>query len=139
MVINPGDLFRGRYTFCKNRRVVCVCGFQIDGSGGHYKLFADGTLQIVGLYRSDSGLYICMANNGVGDPIRKEVYLTVRGESRIIFSLIFFFVSPTPPLPDNVCSVAAGVSDIGFLTRRGIIIIYYSILLSVAVILIFFF
>ncbi|XP_027848870.1 papilin isoform X1 [Aphis gossypii] len=50
----------------------------IDGSGGHYKLFADGTLQIVGLYKYDSGVYICMASNGIGEPIRKEVYLTVK-------------------------------------------------------------
>lgn len=42
-------------------------------------MFADGTLQIIGLYRYDSGLYICMASNGIGEPIRKEVYLTVKG------------------------------------------------------------
>ncbi|XP_025408017.1 papilin isoform X2 [Sipha flava] len=50
----------------------------IDGSGGRYKLYGDGTLQIIGLYRYDSGLYICIASNGIGEPIRKEVYLTVK-------------------------------------------------------------
>ncbi|XP_050439361.1 papilin isoform X2 [Adelges cooleyi] len=50
----------------------------IDGTGGRYKLSSDGTLQIIGLYRYDSGLYICIATNGIGDPIRKEVYLTVK-------------------------------------------------------------
>lgn len=64
---------------------VCILVFQIDGSGGHYKLFADGTLQIIGLYKYDSGVYICMASNGIGEPIRKEVYLTVKGTSFIVF------------------------------------------------------
>ncbi|XP_026818119.1 papilin isoform X3 [Rhopalosiphum maidis] len=59
----------------------------IDGSGGHYKLFADGTLQIVGLYKYDSGVYICMASNGIGEPIRKEVYLTVKVPVRVNISL----------------------------------------------------
>jgi len=59
--------------------------FQIDGSGGHYKLFADGTLQIIGLYKYDSGVYICMASNGIGEPIRREVYLTVKGKKFIVF------------------------------------------------------
>lgn len=66
---------RAFYRYC-----VCACFvFQIDGSGGRYKLYSDGTLQIVGLYRYDSGLYICIASNGIGEPIRKEVYLTVKG------------------------------------------------------------
>ncbi|XP_060846635.1 papilin isoform X4 [Rhopalosiphum padi] len=59
----------------------------IDGSGGHYKLFADGTLQIVGLYKYDSGVYICMASNGIGEPIRREVYLTVKVPVRVNISL----------------------------------------------------
>lgn len=67
--------------------------FQIDGSGGHYRLFTDGTLQIVGLYRYDSGLYICMASNGIGDPIRKEVYLTVKGTQLFFFFLSLFVFS----------------------------------------------
>ncbi|XP_050528636.1 papilin isoform X2 [Daktulosphaira vitifoliae] len=50
----------------------------IDGTTGRYKLLTDGTLQIIGLYRYDSGLYICIATNGIGNPIRKEVYLTVK-------------------------------------------------------------
>ncbi|XP_060859868.1 papilin isoform X4 [Metopolophium dirhodum] len=59
----------------------------IDGSGGHYKLFADGTLQIIGLYKYDSGVYICMASNGIGEPIRREVYLTVKVPVRVNISL----------------------------------------------------
>lgn len=59
--------------------------FQIDGSGGHYKLFTDGTLQIIGLYKYDSGLYICIASNGIGEPIKKEVYLTVKGTLDYLF------------------------------------------------------
>lgn len=44
----------------------------------------DGSLQIIGLYRYDSGLYICMASNGIGEPIKKEVYLTVKGMENYI-------------------------------------------------------
>ncbi|XP_026677284.1 papilin-like [Diaphorina citri] len=50
----------------------------IDGSDGHYKLTLDGVLQIVGLVRQDAGIYVCVAANGIGDPIRKEFNVIVR-------------------------------------------------------------
>jgi hypothetical protein len=58
----------------------CVKIFvQIDGSG-RYKLLLDGSLQIIGLYRKDSGVYICTADNGVGRPIQREFQLEVTGK-----------------------------------------------------------
>jgi hypothetical protein len=48
----------------------------IDGSG-RYKLLLDGSLQIIGLYRKDSGVYICTADNGIGRPIQREFQLEV--------------------------------------------------------------
>ncbi|XP_021914576.1 papilin isoform X2 [Zootermopsis nevadensis] len=48
----------------------------IDGSG-RYKLLLDGSLQIIGLYRKDSGIYICIADNGIGKPIQREFELEV--------------------------------------------------------------
>lgn len=55
---------------------ICI---QIDGSG-RYKLLLDGSLQIIGLYRKDSGVYICIADNGIGQPIQREYQLEVTGK-----------------------------------------------------------
>ncbi|XP_046998769.1 papilin isoform X1 [Schistocerca americana] len=49
----------------------------IDGSSGRYRLLLDGSLQIIGLYRSDAGVYICTADNGIGQPAQKETHLKV--------------------------------------------------------------
>uniref|UniRef100_A0A8D9BTP0 Papilin n=1 Tax=Cacopsylla melanoneura TaxID=428564 RepID=A0A8D9BTP0_9HEMI len=51
---------------------------RIDGSDGHFKLTMDGILQIVGLVRQDAGIYVCMAANGVGNPLRKEFNVVVK-------------------------------------------------------------
>lgn len=53
--------------------------FQIDRSVGRYKL-TDGILQVVNLYKSDSGIYICTADNGIGAAAVKEFTLTVKGK-----------------------------------------------------------
>jgi hypothetical protein len=52
---------------------------QIDGSG-RYKLLLDGSLQIIGLYRKDSAIYICIADNGIAQPIQREFQLDVTGK-----------------------------------------------------------
>lgn len=54
---------------------------QIDGTVGRYRLLSDGALEIVQLYRNDSGVYICVANNGLGTA-RQEVRLQVNGKYR---------------------------------------------------------
>lgn len=43
-------------------------------------MLLDGSLQIIGLYRKDSGIYICTANNGIGRPIQREFQLEVTGK-----------------------------------------------------------
>jgi hypothetical protein len=57
---------------------VDIC-LQIDGSGRH-KLLLDGSLHIIGLYRKDSGIYICTADNGIAQPIQREFQLDVTGK-----------------------------------------------------------
>lgn len=56
----------------------CFDVFQIDRSGGRYKL-VDGVLQVIGLHKSDSGSYICTADNGIPNAAIKEFKLTVKG------------------------------------------------------------
>lgn len=49
----------------------------IDGAGGRHRILTDGSLQIIGLVRTDSGIYLCVADNGVGPSITKEFRLDV--------------------------------------------------------------
>ena len=53
---------------------------------GKYKIQPDGTLEIIGLGRADSGMYTCIADNGVGSPALKQVQLDVSGK-RLVDSL----------------------------------------------------
>ncbi|CAH1637578.1 unnamed protein product [Spodoptera littoralis] len=48
----------------------------IDGNAGRYRLMSDGALEIVSLYRNDTGIYICVAENGLGVAIQ-EIHLVV--------------------------------------------------------------
>ncbi|XP_022817707.1 papilin-like isoform X2 [Spodoptera litura] len=48
----------------------------IDGSAGRYRLMSDGTLEIVSLYRNDTGNYICVADNSLG-VATQEIHLVV--------------------------------------------------------------
>ncbi|XP_061722019.1 papilin isoform X2 [Cydia pomonella] len=50
----------------------------IDGTQGRYRLTSDGALQIVSLYRDDSGVYICVAENELGTS-QQEIELRVDG------------------------------------------------------------
>ena len=43
-------------------------------------MLLDGSLQIIGLYRKDSGVYVCIADNGIGRPIQRELQLEVTGK-----------------------------------------------------------
>lgn len=40
---------------------------------------SSGDLQIVQVHRSDSGTYVCVADNGIGAPVQREVTLNVAG------------------------------------------------------------
>lgn len=52
---------------------------QIESDLGRYRLLSDGTLEIVSLYRNDSGVYICVADNGLGQATQ-QIHLEVAGE-----------------------------------------------------------
>lgn len=43
-------------------------------------LSSEGDLQIVQLHRTDAGTYVCVAFNGIGSSVEREVKLTVDGK-----------------------------------------------------------
>ncbi len=43
-------------------------------------LTSTGDLQIVQVHRSDSGTYVCVADNGIGAPVEREVNLEIAGK-----------------------------------------------------------
>ncbi|XP_044730136.1 papilin isoform X2 [Chrysoperla carnea] len=62
--------------------------FVFDRPMARIRLLPDGSLQIVNVLRSDAGVYICVANNGVGHPLQKEFELRV--------------IAPTQPRPARI-------------------------------------
>lgn len=42
-------------------------------------LTANGDLTIVQVRQTDDGTYVCVASNGLGEPVRREVALQVTG------------------------------------------------------------
>lgn len=54
--------------------------FQIDGTQPRYRIKLDQSLQIITLHKTDSGIYLCTADNGIGDPITNEIKLDVLGK-----------------------------------------------------------
>lgn len=53
---------------------------QLNTNQGRFVLTSTGDLQIVQLHRTDSGTYVCIADNGVGEPVFREVKLQVNGK-----------------------------------------------------------
>lgn len=53
---------------------------QIDTNQGRYVLTSSGDLTIVQVRQTDDGTYVCVASNGLGDPVRREVALQVTGK-----------------------------------------------------------
>lgn len=49
----------------------------LNTDAGRFALTTEGDLQIVQLHRTDSGTYVCVAANGVGESVSREVSLTV--------------------------------------------------------------
>ncbi|XP_059610562.1 papilin isoform X1 [Phlebotomus argentipes] len=52
-------------------------GIVLNTNQGRYLLTSTGDLQIVQLHRTDSGTYVCVADNGLGAPVTREVELRV--------------------------------------------------------------
>lgn len=53
---------------------------QLKTNHGRFVLTSNGDLQIVQLHRTDAGTYVCVAFNGIGSSVEREVKLTVDGE-----------------------------------------------------------
>lgn len=53
---------------------------QVVHDVGKFKIEADGSLQIIGIQRVDSGMYTCIADNGVGSSALKQTQLEVKGK-----------------------------------------------------------
>lgn len=54
-------------------------GIILNTDQGRYAITAEGDLQIVQLHRTDSGIYVCVADNGLAQ-VEREVQLEVAGE-----------------------------------------------------------
>ena len=46
---------------------------------GKFKIQANGSLHIIGVHRSDAGMYTCIADNGVGSSALKQIQFEVKG------------------------------------------------------------
>lgn len=53
---------------------------QLNTNQGRYVVTSNGDLQIVQVHQSDSGTYVCVADNGLAPPVERDVELTVSGE-----------------------------------------------------------
>ena len=51
----------------------------VFGSGGRFRLLANGSLVIRNVGETDEGNYLCEADNGVNEPLGKVVMLKVNG------------------------------------------------------------
>ncbi|CAH1111392.1 unnamed protein product, partial [Psylliodes chrysocephalus] len=50
---------------------------EIDGTQPRYRIKLDQSLQIITLHKTDSGIYLCTASNGLGNPITNQIKLEV--------------------------------------------------------------
>lgn len=62
---------------------------QLKTNQGRFVLSSEGDLQIVQLHRTDAGTYVCVAYNGIGNSVEREVKLTVDGELFYLHSPLF--------------------------------------------------
>ncbi|XP_017784218.1 PREDICTED: papilin isoform X2 [Nicrophorus vespilloides] len=49
----------------------------IDGLQAKYRIQFDGTLNIITLHKTDSGVYVCVADNNIGQPMHNQISLNV--------------------------------------------------------------
>ncbi|KAL7022058.1 hypothetical protein ACKWTF_012113 [Chironomus riparius] len=52
-------------------------GIELKTNQGRFVLTSNGDLQIVQLHRTDAGTYVCVAYNGIGNTVEREITLTV--------------------------------------------------------------
>ena len=67
-------------------------------------LTSTGDLQIVQLHRTDSGTYVCIADNGLGAPVERRVNVQVTGMR--VFPT-YFLASMCFPVNINIPTVVA--------------------------------
>lgn len=53
---------------------------QINTNQGRFVLTSSGDLQIVQVHKTDSGTYVCVADNGIGDSVEREIKLDIAGK-----------------------------------------------------------
>lgn len=57
---------------------------QINTNQGRFALTSTGDLQIVQVHKTDKGTYVCIADNGIGEPVEREVELNIAGKYKSI-------------------------------------------------------
>lgn len=65
---------------------------QLNTNQGRYVVTSHGDLQIVQVHQSDSGTYVCVADNGLGGPVEREVELRVSGKSTDLLLVLVYNV-----------------------------------------------
>ena len=65
----------------------------VYGSGGRFRLLANGSLLIRQVGEDDEGLYLCEAENGVSDPLGKLVGLKINGKTTLALEKESFLLS----------------------------------------------
>jgi papilin len=64
----------------KRDRSYFIFHIKLKTNQGRFVLSSSGDLQIVQLHRTDSGTYVCVAYNGIGNSVEREIKLTVDGK-----------------------------------------------------------
>lgn len=52
---------------------------KINTNQGRFSITSNGDLQIVQVHKTDTGTYVCVADNGLGEPVEREVKLEIAG------------------------------------------------------------
>lgn len=58
---------------------------KLDTNQGRFVVEANGDLTIVQVKETDSGTYVCIASNGFGAPVQREITLNV--QSKFLFEI----------------------------------------------------
>lgn len=72
------------FWFSVDLNLKLVDSFQINTAEGRFALTGNGDLQIVQVHKNDSGTYVCIADNGIGTPVQREIELNIAGKEQSI-------------------------------------------------------